>query len=407
MATPPRSAPTRRLPRWLTAVVALECLFAAAVLRADDPGDRARSTASRSTTPPATDQVAPPATDQVAPSATDQVAPPATDQVAPSGGALGGSDERTRSDRVPPAGSSGGAVQRRPGPRGWQLSRANTGLAGVGLTCAALPVYSGPELPPAGTVISGVRIESSLVLSNGPVTIERSCIRPLRAADTAVTTVDNDACPDGDCPPRALSVIRDSDFDGTALGLEAGARMTAFKGLATLQRNYVHGFGSGLAILWTGTEFDALVEGNYVTGLRSFGDAATTGTHSDAFTLRGFDTSRNPRRQAIIRDNRFNCDGGNESGALFVQPAAGNIDNMTAEGNLLEGGGYQMVLTDWAHGTFRYGRNMRAVDNRFSGTGYGPATVSGPPGWAEWRDNFINDPSKPDHRGAAVADPGH
>ena len=289
-------------------------------------------------------------------------------------------------------------------PKGWQLTAANTGLARVGLTCSALAVYTGPTKPAAGTVISEKRIESRLVLSNGGVTIERSCIRPTVGGwdSSAITTTDNSTCLTGDCPPPSLSIIRDSEFDGSALGQEASARLTGFKGIATLQRNYVHHMGSGLAILWSGKQLNALVEGNYVTDLTSWGDAAGTGTHSDAFTIRGFDTSQNPNRQAIVRHNRFNCDGGNETGAFFIQAIADAINNVTVEGNLLEGYGYRLALE---HNYYRYGDNMRAINNRLTATNNALAYVNRSPGWAEWRDNHVHNATEPESRGAGIPVP--
>jgi hypothetical protein len=46
---------------------------------------------------------------------------------------------------------------------------------------------------------------------------------------------------------------------------------------------------------------------------------------------------------------------------------------------------------------------MRAINNRMSGTGEGPAHVAPDgPGWAEATDNYINDPDQPDNRGEPV-----
>lgn len=73
-----------------------------------------------------------------------------------------------------------------------------------------------------------------------------------------------------------------------------------------------------------------------MTDWRAWGDPATTGNHSDGFTVRDFPAG--PGRLLIVRNNRIDCDSGNDTGAFFVQTYGGNIDNVAASGNLLEGG---------------------------------------------------------------------
>ena len=285
--------------------------------------------------------------------------------------------------------------------KGWQITTATTGLAAHGMSCSQnLPEYAGPTRVPAGTVISGMRITKPLILNQGGVTIEKSCLQPTYSDQTIIQTWDPDvSCPkdEGCPPPTGLSIIRDSEFDGSRLTLSDQVYTTAFKGIATLQRNYIHNVGSGIGIIATGKTFDALVEQNYVVGLVSFGTGAT---HSDAFTIRDLDGSQKPDRVGIVRNNRFNCDGGDESGALFLQ-AWGKIHNVTVEGNLLEGGGYQLTLETKDGGT--YG-NIKAMDNRFSGTGWGAVnTVLGGPGWTVWQQNYYNSWTAANNQGAPVS----
>ena len=87
--------------------------------------------------------------------------------------------------------------------------------------------------------------------------------------------------------------------------------------------------------------------------------------------------------------------------ATFVQAYAGRIDNLTVEGNLLEGNGYQLGLEASRYG---YG-TVTAVNNRFSGTGFGPRYVSGGVGWATWADNYLYAPGAIDARGTVVTKP--
>lgn len=284
--------------------------------------------------------------------------------------------------------------------KGWQITAANTGLAAYGMSCSQnLPVYTGPTRVPAGTVISGMRITTPLILNEGGVTIEKSCLQPTYSDQTIVQTWDpNAACPkDEGCPPPAgLSIIRDSEFDGSRLSFSDQAYTTAFKGVATLQRNYIHNVGSGIGIIAAGKTLDALIEQNYVVGLVTFGNGVT---HSDAFTIRDLDASQKPDRIGIVRNNRFNCDGGDESGALFLQ-AWGKIHNVTVEGNLLEGGGYQLTLGIKDQGS--YG-NIKAIDNRFSGTGWGAVNTEAGPGWTAWQQNYYNNSAAPNNQGSPVS----
>lgn len=302
--------------------------------------------------------------------------------------------------------TSGGSNQPAPSGTlfGWQLTAQNTGLAPHGLSCNGLPVYSGPSKPSSGTVISQKRIEMPLDLSNGNITIEKSCVIPTSVGTglPILTTTDYNNCnPDCAVAPNPVT-IRDSEISGTQLGAEESAFATGFLGVGSLYRNYIHGMGSGIGIVNSGTQFSVTVESNYVTGLTAFGDPGTTGNHSDAFTIRDFVTTSNPNRRANIKNNRFDCNSGNDTGAFFIQQTWNdNIDYVTVEGNLLEGQGYQLSLEGNTYGT-----HMVAVNNRFSGTGYGAATVAGSgPGWATWSDNYINNPSVSSNQGAVVPKP--
>lgn len=282
---------------------------------------------------------------------------------------------------------------------GWGITPSNVGLRRLGLSCDRLPAYRGPQRVPAGTTISGRLISSGLDLSAGGITVERSCIRPTGAAPgmPIVGTTNYDSMR----PTPSKVIIRDSDIDGSRLSATAAARATGFIGVADLVRNYIHRFGSGIAIMNAGTELDSLVAQNYVTGLVATGDPAGDGTHSDAFTVRDFDIASRPGRKLIVRGNRFDCDSGADTGALFIQTYSGPIGNVLVQRNLLEGGGYQLGLNGARH---KYS-NMRAVGNRFSGTGWGPAYVQGGPGWAAWEGNHLHEKGDVSAEGAVVGRP--
>lgn len=282
---------------------------------------------------------------------------------------------------------------------GWDLTSENVGLRSKGLTCEELPEYAGPTDVPSGTSIREKRITKPVNVSAGGILIERSCIQPTeveRGMPVVATTNYNNME-----PAAGMVIIHDSEFDGSLLSEHDSAMATAFIGVGELTNNFIHHFGSGIALMITGPEHDALVELNYVTELTAWGDSTTDGNHSDAFTVRDFAASSDGSRKATIRNNRFDCDSGNDTGALFVQTYAGPIDNLTIEGNLMEGGGYQLGLNETNHPY----SDVRAVNNRFSGTGFGTSYVEGGSGWDVWEENYLFEPDQPNSRGAPVQQP--
>ncbi len=288
------------------------------------------------------------------------------------------------------------------GTPGWKLTEKNTGLSAAGLNCDTLPLYTGPAAPGTGTVISGKRIEQALVLFAGNITVEKSCIRPTKLSEAAPLVTTNGPCGSNSCQVTGAPVtIRDSNIDGSRLSASTIAKSCAFLGVGTLQRNYITGMGSGICFYNTGSTLNALAEGNYVRGLRTAGDA-----HNDGATIRDFPLDRNPSRTLAFRNNRIDCSTGQDTGALFIQTYGGDIDNVTVEGNLLEGGGYQLGLES-SHGN-QYGRNMRSINNRFTGSGWGAAYVTANGvgySWAVWQDNHLLDPNAPDAKGKPANTP--
>lgn len=283
---------------------------------------------------------------------------------------------------------------------GWQLTKELAGLNKYGINGNRLPEYGGPIKPLAGTVIRRQRITSVLDLSNGNITLDTCYIKPKTGGGgyPILSTFDFNAAQPGAGPVT----IRDCTIDGSALTPEQSAQSLALQVLGTVSGNYITGFGSGIAFMGVGTQSNGLVENNYVTGLTSWGNPATTGNHSDAFTVRDFSNSVEPARNLIVRNNRFDCNSGNDTGACFIQTSAGNIANVTLSGNLLEGGGYNFGLNQM--GSFTYS-NLVVTNNRFGPTGYGAASMSGGPGFATWSNNYLNADGQPDNQGAVVAAP--
>ncbi len=206
---------------------------------------------------------------------------------------------------------------------------------------------------------------------------------------------------DGVTPAPYSSTIIDCDIDGTAIsdGLNI-SEASAVRGLASMQRNSIYGMGSGIAVFSYALVADCLIENNYVHDLRAYGDPKTTGSHNESATIRGY-----VGNSLIFQNNSFTCKTGNDSGALFIQAYANYINNVSVTGNFLDSFGWDLGLEANNNG---YGSQMRAVNNRFvdeGSEGLGTAYVTGGSGWSEWSENYVDDPTDPDHKGASVSQP--
>jgi hypothetical protein len=274
--------------------------------------------------------------------------------------------------------------------RGWQLTATNVGLAPHGLACATLRPYDGPAKPLRGARISDVSITVPLDLSAGDIVIERSCIQPTRTGDRLWYLITNVVCPDScvTLPESGGVVIRDSEISGAALPAPAIARSCAFDGVATLQRNYIHSMGSGICFRATGDIHSALAEHNYVRGLRHHEEPDAA--HHSATTVRDFVAA--PGRSVRFINNRLDATiGTHVTAALFIQPTyrCCPIVGLRAEGNLLEGESYNLVLEESAGGY----SDVHAIGNRFAPSergAYGPTSRTGGPGWTTWQDNRLH-----------------
>jgi hypothetical protein len=289
---------------------------------------------------------------------------------------------------------------------GWNITPATIGLAASGLSCSKLPVYGRSDhVIPAGTVIDKQRLTTWYDLSAGNITIKNSCVQPtpgsIGQGSFALSTWGK--------TPGGPVTIEDSEYDGSLLSRHDAAWIGMFTGVANFYRNYIHDSGSGLVIYGSAekTGSDVVVQNNYVDDLIADGDASTSGNHESAMTVRDFDTRVNPNRQLLIRDNYFNCDGENATGALFIQPNDGDVKNVTVQGNLLAGYGFQFYLDYQPQNFPGVGyANIRAVDNRLDETHAGAVFVrDGGPGVAVWQDNYTYDMRGDDGRGRLVGNP--
>jgi hypothetical protein len=318
-----------------------------------------------------------------------------------------GSSSQTPTETVTGASSdpADGSVGRRAGAigadvPGWRINDRNIGLAPFGLTCDDLPVYRGPATPRFGATIVGKLVTKPLDLSKGGVTVRRSCIRPTSPGPLNNYLVSTTTCGETCYPPeRGRTVITDSEINGLAMSPEQIAGSCGFMGVATIRRTLFHGMGTGICIMDTGTEDSVLVEQNYVTDLR-----ACCGSHNEAATVRDF-RNEDSDRTVVFRNNRLGIDlDGFTSGGLFIQPTWLSIYHLEVVGNLIEGIGYNLVVTGSQPGEGAEYDDLVAVNNRFLSQGYGPTSVEGP-GWDVWRDNHHYVPGRPGARGRPVPKP--
>ncbi|WP_169448588.1 DUF4082 domain-containing protein [Ornithinimicrobium pekingense] len=281
--------------------------------------------------------------------------------------------------------------------RGWELNASNTGLAPHGLSCASLPRYTGSLTPRAGTRISGVRIEGILDLSAGDIVITKSCIRPPTGDNRNLVFNDNWRTGGGNVTSASTVTITDSEFDGSAAPASQIGKSCAFRGVGTLERNYIHGMGSGICFFGTGSKHDAVAKHNYVTGLRAYGDS-----HNEAATIRDFAKNSTDTRRAEFIDNRFDCRTGNDTGGLFIQPTFASLHNVFISGNYMEGAGYNLYLENSPRAVYT---NVNATNNRFRPTSWGAVAVASGERFRTWSDNHIYDANAADGKGRLLSRP--
>jgi hypothetical protein len=276
---------------------------------------------------------------------------------------------------------------------GWQITTSNTGLVGVGVDRNTLATYSGSTTPTAGTTISLKKITSQLNCSNGGITLDRCWIQPASGTGNIVGTYSGSSW----APNTVL--VQDCEIDGSALSAEDAAFSTGADGIVSVVRCYVHDVGIGANLHAWPSGLSSVIEYNYFIVNAAFGDPGGSGNHADGFTIRNFDDDVNPSRTALVRYNRINCNSANATGAFFIQASGSDeVDNVTVQGNLLEGNGNQCILERKDSGVVS---NCNLINNRMSNTGLGSGYVFGDT-WDSQSENYVNAPGNPDNKGAPV-----
>lgn len=290
---------------------------------------------------------------------------------------------------------------------GWELTENNTGLARYNIDKNSLPEYNeyingeGYIVPPAGTIIREHKITKSIWLINGNITIDRCWIRP------------ENIMPEGfiysyhysfaSTYAHYYSTIIDCDIDGEYFtpATAASGAACGFRGLSTIKRCNIYAMGTGIGIFNYTLDSSCIIEGNYIHDLRAWGDPESGGTHNSAFTIRYYTGPF-----LLIRNNKFVCTTGNDSGAIYMEPYDGFIDNVYIKGNLIQCLAWCMPLMSEIHG---YGTNMNCINNRFQPDdmeNFGPASyVRGGPGWKTWSENYYYNAADIDGKGSIISGP--
>lgn len=283
------------------------------------------------------------------------------------------------------------------GLRGWQVTVGNTGLAGVGVDKNTLPVYNETNPIPAGSTISMKKL-IDLDFTNGNITVDRCWIVMTGNPSNSIGS------------PYAVNTVQDSDIEATHYqGSPVGNRATN-KAITVLRCN----ISGGQALVYMNGP--GTIQQCYLHDMIS-----AFSNHCDGFTR------RIGTEQVNFIDNYLDSytNPDHTSATVFLQTNSGFIDNILFQGNFFKNGNtsYARVALEKKDGN-AYGTHLIMDNNRFypangvqetvdpvpgihSHYGYTydyDLAVTGP-GWGQWTNNYVYDPSKPDSKGALILEP--
>lgn len=267
---------------------------------------------------------------------------------------------------------------------GWDLTEANTGLAGVGLTEGDLTTYVGSPALSANTTYTEQLFTEDLDLSAGGVTLVRCSIHPtfLHSGWPCVYL---------SFVGSEVATLTDCDIDVSDLVMADGWDNVGFQGGGILTRCKIHGMCTGVKFQ-SGDTVSPSMNLCYIYGLRT-----QTG-HIDGFTTRLYNGPG-----ISITNSRICADYATlVTAAIIIQCTFGNIHNVIMTGNLLEGNGYNFIL-DNGGSAYTY-HDIVLTNNRFTANvaghegyvlaGFGPGITQS--------ENYVNDSGAADHKGTAV-----
>jgi hypothetical protein len=265
--------------------------------------------------------------------------------------------------------------------KGWQLDSTNTGLAGVGIDKNSLPLYDGPDKLPAGTTINMKKVTVISDMSAGNITFDR-CWLVVSGNPTWLNIGAS----------TGTLTIRDCDIQAIGIGGHSpGVDAYINNQLVTILRCNVYGFGAIANVRCA-----ANIQNCYAHDFSTITDE-----HIDGITRRtGFG-------QMNVINNFIILGHAGVTGAVFFQDdnPGNSFDNVLIQGNLLTG--YAVLNIKNKNGGHDL-TNMIMDNNRFrkDSTGYGYTQLKGArPDWTQWTNNYVNDPTQPDNKGAVVNKP--
>ena len=320
-----------------------------------------------------------------APNSTTSTAHPATTNTAQRSTATAAAAPTTTTTRQATSTTTRQAAATSPAPRpevnyGWELTAANTGLAGAGVDRASLPPFDGNITP--GMTLSRVKITGGVDLTDLPdVTLDQVWLHP---------TGTN----------RALilgpgTIIKDSDIDGSAM--PRGERWGLFHGDTggaeySIARVSITGVSIGA---WLDGSAPGTMTDTYIRDLISTADA-----HLDGFTRRS-GTGPLTIARSRIADDYTDGGGTHATGSVFLQNTwGGKIGGITIRDTFLEGNGFNLALENRGASTSIGVNNLRLRP-----TEYDAVSTQGPVDITDWTDVFLYDADKPNAAGRAVARP--
>lgn len=216
---------------------------------------------------------------------------------------------------------------------------SNTGVpAGVSLTNSG-----GLTVTKAGTVLSGLNINGSVLVRAPNVTIKNS--RIYGRVDT------------GDQSQYPGTMIDHVEIIGPYSPSNDGGYPGVGYTDYTCNACNIHGWGKGFDLVT-----NVVITNSWVHDIQVFGDPANGGSHNEAILSVGGSNF------TIVNNNLDSGNAPNVSASLALYSQLGSITNVLAQGNLFNGGGY-CVYAGLA-GT-RGASNVRFLDNTF-GSKYNP-----------------------------------
>jgi len=272
---------------------------------------------------------------------------------------------------------------------GWDLDKKNTGLRGNysglkkldlnGADSGVGRMNGNTLFVNAGKTIENRIIPCPLNLEAGGITIRKCLIQPLEVGR---------GMPYIKCEN---STLEDSEIDGSKMPGNVMGMSIAFAGSGKILRCDIHHASTGISIN-NASNTVSVAESNYIHDL----------VYVEPAHIDGITTRISSGAGTTIRNNRIVINSKIATGGIFIQTTFGRIDNLTIEGNLIEGYGYNLAMDK---SRFDYGKNIKIKNNRFKPYqgGLGVVSIQAGINIADGSGNCLYEASSKDGKGKAVS----